>query len=233
MALATQPENRAVASELERICEATGAWQRLSELLVARAARTTDPPKKERLLLHASTVLMNEAHAPDEALDLLERACAEHPDSIEAALERAKALLSLGRPNDALGILQPALGRAEQKSAALRAEILLVIGKAYLALGEAARAFQWLRTGLSLYTRNRELAMLLGVVAHDLGEHEMALRALTIARDLSDPGDVDARVASRILDQIVRARGDQSAPPTRRASGIELRRASQKTRKSG
>jgi tetratricopeptide (TPR) repeat protein len=233
LALARQPENRAVASELERICEATRAWRRLSELLVGRVERTTDPPKKERLLLHAATVLMEEEGAPDEALVLLERACAEHPDSIEAALERAKALLALGRPNDALTLLQPALGRAEHKSAALRAEILLAIGKAYLALGEAARAFQWLRTGLSLYTRNRELAMLLGVVAHDLGEHEPALRALTIARDLSDPGDVEARVASRILDQIARSRGDEPAPPTRRASGIELKRTSQKARRSG
>jgi hypothetical protein len=108
------------------------------------------------------------------------------------------------------------------------------MGKAYLALAEPNEAFMRLRTGLSLHTRNRELAMLLGVVAHDLGERATAERALKVAIALASRDDgesvdeaaVDARVASRILESIAESRDTMSPPPTRMASGIEPKDAS-------
>jgi tetratricopeptide (TPR) repeat protein len=234
LALARRPESGPVAWQLERTCEATGAWRRLSELLVARAHRMADPAKRERLLLRAAKVLADEAGAHAEALGLLERVCAEYPASIEASLASARALVAVARPSEGLALLEPALARAtaSSASAALRAEILLETGKAYLALGQPLEAFARLEAGFDCHTRNRELAMLLGVVAHDLGDQPTAERALKIAFDLSSREDggrgdlaaVDARVATRILSSIARARDEQSSAPPRMASGIEIKR---------
>jgi Flp pilus assembly protein TadD len=195
--------------------------------------RTTDTAKKEQLLRRTAKILVEEARAPGEALALLELACVEAPDSIEAALECARVLITLVRPEDGLALLEPILGRARHKSAALRAEILLEMGKAYLALGEQAEALERLRTAFALHTRNRELAMLLGVVAHDLGEDTTAERALEAAIDLTDDDDdVDVRVATRILEAIALMRDTISTAPSRRLSGIETRGSSPRTRAS-
>src|SRR5262249_15159862 len=150
-ALARRPDSDIVACQLERTCEAMGAWLRFSELVLSRVRQLTDAAKKSTLLRHTAMILIEEAHLPGEALALLEIACAECPNSIEATLECARVLIKLARPEDGLALLEPALRRAGHKSAALRADVLLEIGKAYVAMGEPAEALERLRTAFSLH----------------------------------------------------------------------------------
>jgi predicted Zn-dependent protease len=206
-----------LASQLERTCEAMGAWQRLSELLVARAQRTSDRPQKGKLLLRAATLIVEDAGARPEALVLLALACAECPESVEVRLELARVLLALNRPGEALVVLDPVSERARCKSAALRSEVLLTMGKAHLALEQLAAAFGRLETAFSLHTRDREVAMLLGCVALDLGDANTAERALSAVCKLASCDDsaggedaaADARVASRLLASIAESRHDR------------------------
>jgi tetratricopeptide (TPR) repeat protein len=202
-----------LASCLERTCEATGAWQRLSELLVARAHRTTNAAQREKLLLRAAKLLVDDAGAPSDALAILERVCAECHESIEAPLERARVLIAMKRPSDALTVLEPVVGRARRKSPLAGADVLLERGRAYLALEQLYDAFASLKLAFSLYKGNREVAMLLGVVALDLGDEttaEAALRAVCrlASSDGSGGGDgeADARVASSLLAAIAPSR---------------------------
>jgi tetratricopeptide (TPR) repeat protein len=129
------------------------------------------------LLLRAATVLIDRANRLSSALPLIERARAEHPESIDAALAWAKLQVALGRPRDALAALEDVVERNRGKRTPSLAPVYLAIGKAHLANDDLIEALEALKAGFAIESQRGELAMLVGLVALDVGDEKTAERA--------------------------------------------------------
>jgi len=163
---------------LERVYELTSDWTALAALLAARAERASDAAQKVALLLRAATVLVERGGDASSALPWIELARKARPESLEAALLWARLQKAAGRTREALGALEDAARHTRGKRSPVLATVYLEMGKAYLAADELAEAFDALKAGFSVDWHSGELALLLGLVALDLGDEKIAERAL-------------------------------------------------------
>ncbi|HEX3770104.1 MAG TPA: tetratricopeptide repeat protein [Polyangiaceae bacterium] len=178
-ALVQAPESQDLMQRLERVCEATGDTARLARLLAAHAERLEAPGERTRLFVRAGNLLLESARDPAAALAVAERARAADPDGLDAVVLWAGAMRQLGRPREAIAVLEEATAKARGKRTPLLARAHLEAGKAHLALDELVEAFDALKAGFAMDWKNAEIAMLLGLLAIDLDDDKLAERALT------------------------------------------------------
>lgn len=172
------PANAEIDRALERVYELTQNWAPLALLLAARAERTSLAAEKAALLLRAATVLIDRAGDPAAALPWIEQARAAHPDDLEAVLLWAGLQRAAGRTREALQALEEAARRPRAKRSPALAAVYLEIGEAYLASDDLAEAFDALKAGFAIDWHSGRLALLLGLVALDVGDEKIAERAL-------------------------------------------------------
>jgi tetratricopeptide (TPR) repeat protein len=218
-ACAALPDREDLVCRLEHVCDIAGDLGRLSELLVARADKTSTASEKTALLLRAASL------SPSNELRIIELARAANPQSIEAALVYANIQMKNERPRDAVAALTDVAARNAGKRSAPIASAYLTLGQAHLALDELAEALDALKAGIAMDMRNGELAMLLGLVALDLGDEKTAERALVAVVTLSSrkEANVDGATALFHLASMAYANGDESK--ARRWLGKALREA--------
>ncbi len=205
-----------LAPELERLCRVTRDWGRLAGVFVARAEREGDAREKTDLLLRAGRVLLEECGDAPGALAVLERSRAIAPESLDVLLVWARAQVGIGQPHVGLAALYQAAERNRGKRSPLLAAVYLEIAKAHLAGDELVEALEALDFGFAVDWRVGDIAILLGLVAFDLGEEKIAVRAFSAVttlpprKDPASPG-VEAStksVAFYHLASIAVAQGD-------------------------
>ncbi len=191
-------------------------WERLANLLVARARQHADGAPRTQMLLRAANVLLVDAGRPEAALDAIELARSANPDDVDVLLSWARIQVALGRANHALIMLYEAAERLQGKKTPALASIHLAIGKAHLAVDEVVEAFDALETAFAIDWRTEDLAMLLGLVAVDLADERAAERAFSAVTTLpprkgaAGPGADAATkaVAYHHLASLALSRGD-------------------------
>lgn len=167
-----------IEGALERVYELTHDWAPLSELLAERARRTPEIAEKVPLLLRAATVLAERAGDPSAALPWIEEALRANPDNLEAVLWWARLLRASGRAREALGALENAARGARAKRSPALAAVYLEMAEAYLAADDLVEALDALKAGFAIDWHSGKLALLLGLVALDVGDDKIAERAL-------------------------------------------------------
>ena len=205
-----------MAPELERLCRVTKDWRRLAAVFVARAEAQDDAAAKADLLLRAGRVLLEECRDAEAARTVLERCRAIAPESLDALVLCARTQVATGQPHAALRALYDVAERSHGKRSPALASVYLEIGKAHLAGDELAEALDALDFGFAVDWRVGDLAMLLGLVALDLGEDKVAVRAFSAVTTLPPKkeamgGGADAAtkaVAFYHLASIAAAQGD-------------------------
>ena len=210
------PESPDLNRALERVYELAGEWMQLATLLAARAERAPDVAERVSLLLRAAKVLVEHAGQPSSALPLIEQARAAHPESIEATLVWASLQTASGRSREALEALQEVARRNRGKRSPSLAAVYLEIGKAHLADDDLVEALEALKAGFAIEWQRGELAILVGLVALDLGEEktaERALLAVAMAAPRKDGSSAGAAPADKVtafyhLAAMAHARGD-------------------------
>jgi tetratricopeptide (TPR) repeat protein len=193
--------NAGVERALERVYELTGDWTHLATRLAARADHAPDVGEKVALLLRAATVLVERAGQPSSALSLIERARAAAPESIEATLAWARLGTASGRSREALDALEEVAKRSRGKRSPLLADVYFEIGKAHLADDDLVEAFEALKAGFAIEWQRGELAILVGLVALDLGEEQTAERAL-LAVAMAAPRKEGSRAGASPADKV-------------------------------
>ncbi|HEX8792350.1 MAG TPA: hypothetical protein VF765_15455 [Polyangiaceae bacterium] len=201
---------------LERVYELTHEWASLAVLLAARAERTSEVPAKVALLLRAATVLVERAGEPSAAMPWVDQARAAQPENLEAVLLWARLQKAAGRSREALGALEDAVRRARTKRSPMLAAVYLEIGEAHLASDDLVEGFDALKAGFAIDWHSGRLALLLGLVALDLGDEKIAERALLAVamaaprREGSTAGATAAEKATAYeqLAALARAQGD-------------------------
>jgi tetratricopeptide (TPR) repeat protein len=205
-----------MAPELERLCRVTKDWGRLAAVFMARADAQDDPAAKADLLLRAGRVLLDECHDAAAALTVLDRCRAVLPENLDVLVLWARAQVATGQPHAALRALYDVAERNRGKRSPALANVYLEIGKAHLAGDELVEALDALDFGFAVDWRVGDLAMLLGLVALDLGEDKVAVRAFSAVTTLpprkeATGGGADAStkaVAFYHLASIAVAQGD-------------------------
>jgi tetratricopeptide (TPR) repeat protein len=145
---------------------------------MAQAEKQASPAESAQLLVRGGVLLLEKARAPAEALTLAELARTASGESVEAALLWARAQGALGRPREALSVLQEAIDRSRGKRTPLLARVCLEAANAHLALDEILEAHELLKTAYGMDARNGEVAMLLALVSLDVDDERTAERAL-------------------------------------------------------
>jgi lipopolysaccharide biosynthesis regulator YciM len=153
-------------------------WAALAGLLAARAEHALEVAEKVALLLRAATVLVERAGDPSAALPWIEQARKAHPESLDVVLLWARLQKAAGRGHDAVGALEDAARRARGKRSPALATVYLELAEAYLAGDDLAEAFDALKAGFAIDWNTGKLALLLGLVAIDVGDDKIAERAL-------------------------------------------------------
>jgi DNA-binding SARP family transcriptional activator len=179
LALSKVPGNVEVMRRLERVCEATGDFARLANLLLAQAEHLGTAAERASLLVRAGLLLLEDPGGASRALLAADLARAADGESLEAAILWAKAQTALGRSHRAIGELGEIVVRSRGKRSTAMARVHLEIGRAHLAVDEIVEGFEALKAGFNMDWRNAEIAMLLGLVAIDLDEEKLAERALS------------------------------------------------------
>ena len=182
-ALSKAPGTDEVMRRLERVCEATGDFARLANLLLAQAERE---PREATAAARAPASSCARASFCSKARRTPRARCASRIGPGRPT-QRASTPSSSGpRRRTALGRSATALGaitgdrRARRgKRIAALARLHLEIGRAHLAFDDIVEAFESLKAGFNLDWRNAEIAMLLGLVAIDLDDERLAERALS------------------------------------------------------
>jgi tetratricopeptide (TPR) repeat protein len=210
------PESSDVARALERVYELTGDWMQLAAQLESHAERAPEVAEKVALLLRAATVHVERCGQASSALPLIERARAVQPESIEATLAWAELRSASGRSRDVLAALQDVAQRNRGKRTPSLASVYLAIGKAHLAADDLVEALEALKAGFAIDWHCGELALLVGLVALDLGEDKTAERALlgvamaALRKEGSSAGAAPAEKVAAFyhLAAMARAQGD-------------------------
>jgi hypothetical protein len=161
------------------VCEATGDFARLANLLLAQAEHLATAAERASLLVRAGLLLLEDPGGASRALLAADLARAADGESLEAVILWAKAQTALGRSHRAIGELGEIVARSRGKRSAAMARVHLEIGRAHLASDDIVEGFEALKAGFNMDWRNAEIAMLLGLVAIDLDEEKLAERALS------------------------------------------------------
>jgi golgin subfamily B member 1 len=208
---AVHPESAAIMDRLAEVYERTRDFRRLATLLVTRAGNEANLVRRGAHLVRAATLTFDELGDAKEAARLTDLARAAD-ESLDAALLGARIEISLERPAAAVTILEGAIARARGKRSVQLANVYLECAKAHLALDELDLAMDCLKTGFGLSVVQPELAMLLGLVAMDLGENAIAERALVAVATFASRGGSDASssAACAHLASLAKARGDSA-----------------------
>ena len=205
---AAAPEDRQVRQHLERIYETTGAWPELCALALEDARKSGDVAERFFLLTRAGSLLLERAGDPEGASVALREACALRPKDPDSTSLLADALTVAGRPHEALAVIEPVIAPSKGRRVRELAGLYVRSSRASGALGDAEGELRALSLGLECDSQNGKVCSDVAVRAMELGQVELASRALRAITLLKTPGPLSKGVAYMHLGEIARSQGD-------------------------
>ncbi|HVJ15439.1 MAG TPA: tetratricopeptide repeat protein, partial [Polyangiaceae bacterium] len=201
-ALEVDKTSSEIRGKLQALYERIGAHRELANMLLDDAEASEDVEFRLSLLLRAADLLLGPDGDVEAAIKILEFARSESPESVEAVVLLARAYSSGSRNDEALTMLQGvAEGHRGRRSKALSA-VYEQIASIHLEEGFLTDALQALSKAFEMDSKNARLAMLLGRLAVDIEENDVAQRAfrsVTIMRT-AEPGDPDGATQEHKAD---------------------------------
>jgi tetratricopeptide (TPR) repeat protein len=192
-ALEQDSQNPELRRRLQSLYESIGANRELANMLLDQAEVSTDMELRLSLLLRAADLLLSPEGDLDAAVRILEFARGEAPDSIEAVVLLARAYSAVSRNEEALKLLQGVTEAHRGRRSKALSAVYEQIASIHLEEGFLTDALQALAKAFEMDSKNARLAMLLGRLAIDAEENDVAqraFRAVTIMRT-ADPEDLD------------------------------------------
>lgn len=211
--------NRAARERLEHLYELTGAWHELAGLTLDDARANEVPEERFANLLRAGWLLLTSANDAASAIPPLEDAVALRPADLDGIALLSDAYVAAGRAHEAAARLEqvvlPHRGRRARELAAIHVRL----ARAAHELGNADAEALALVHALECDAQNGDVCAEVAVRAFDLGQLDLATRALRAVTLLKSPGPMTKAVAYHYMGEIARQQGDP-----KRAAAL-LRRA--------
>jgi len=202
------PDDEALRGRLEKGDAATGAHRELAEMLLEEAKAARDVAGRFAALVRAGATLLEKAQDATSATIALREAHALRPADLDCAALLADALHASSRNAEAFELLSATVASHKGRRSKELAPLYHRLARVARASGERAGELAWLSTALDMDAQNGVIAFELASVAQELGQLEVAQRALRAITMLRGQAPVSRAVAYQRLGEIARMQGD-------------------------
>ncbi|MEO8901982.1 MAG: tetratricopeptide repeat protein [Polyangiaceae bacterium] len=172
---------------LETVYEALGARRDLADLLMEDAMNESDPALRLTALLRVGGLLLGPDGDPAAAVQVLESARQENPESVDVVLLLARAYAAAGRAEEAIALLNAIAEANRGRRTKGLAGIYGAMAQIHLDEGYLSDALTALSKAFELDPKNGELAMRLGQLAVEIDEDELAQKAFRAVSIMKPP----------------------------------------------
>ena len=201
------PNHDLVRGKLRGLYETLHAYRELSNLLLVEANHIEDPAQKFDMLREAGRLRLSNFEQAASAIGPLSEALELQPHDLGVTLLLADAYISAGLIEEAVQLLQSAIdrqgGRRSRELAALQHRMARAA-----ATGDRHNEMQWLNAAFESYPQGTEVASELADLATELGEYEVALKALRALSTAKTAGPISRPMAFLKQAHIARIQGD-------------------------
>jgi len=174
-------------SRLAAVYEALGARRELADLLLEDAGNEPDPALRVASLLRVGTLLLAPEGDAAAAVEVLESARQDNPDSVEVVVLLARAYAAAHRADEALALLNSIADANKGRRTKALGGIFSTMAQIHLDEGYLTDALAALGKAFELDPKNGELAMRLGQLAVEIDENEIAQRAFRAVAIMKPP----------------------------------------------
>jgi thioredoxin-like negative regulator of GroEL len=206
--LRDNPANATIRALLRQIYEETAAHRELADLSLAEAEQATDAADKFAALRRAGTLLLESVGDPGAAVAPLQTAHDLRPRDGDVTALLADAYIAAGRLQEATTFLDTSIaahkGRRSREASMLQQRMGTIAGL----IGDQTNQIGWLNAALDTDAQNSEAASLLADVATELGQLEIALKALKAIALMKAPKPITRAVAYVRQALIAQHQGD-------------------------
>jgi tetratricopeptide (TPR) repeat protein len=214
-----EPQNEALRGVLERIYQETFALRELAELYLEDARAAMDVAGRFSALIRAGSLLVQHAQDPDLAIGPLEEAKTLRPNDLDCVALLADAYTAGGRYQEASDVLVAAVSAHKGRRSRELSTLYHRLARVAQATDNRTAELQHLTTALDIDAQNGHVASELSYLSMELGEWDIANRALRAITMLKTAAPLPRSLAYQHLGEIAQAQGD-----VRRAVGY-LKRA--------
>ncbi|HTB74892.1 MAG TPA: tetratricopeptide repeat protein [Polyangiaceae bacterium] len=197
-----------LTAQLERVYELTGAWRELAELALQDARASGDVAERFTRLLRAGSLLLDHAGDAQAAIDALQEARALRPTDPDCIGLLADALLALGRTADAFAVLDQFVGPSKGRRTREFAGLHWRLSRVARATGDAAGELRAIVAALECDAQSGQVCSDVAVRAMEIGQLDLASRALRAVTLLKTPGPMSKALAYQYMGEIARVQGD-------------------------
>jgi len=210
------PENVELRQRLAWLYEKLGAVRELADLVLEEARAAGDVAPRFDGLMRAGQLYLELAQDPDQTAQLgvgaavapLEEAHALRPTDLDCAALLSDAYVSAGRFEEAQDLLTRAIGTFKGRRARELSALYHRLARVAEVLGDRNAEVQHLTTALDMDAQNGVVASELSYRAMELGNLEVAQRALRAITMLKTPAPLPKALAYQHLGEIARQQGD-------------------------
>ena len=202
------PGNEALRHRLERLYESTGAYRELAEMFLSDAKATGDVAGRFAHLIRAGSLLLQHGGDAEAAIAPLKEAQALRPNDHECIALLSDAYTSAGRTVEAAELLNAAVVSHKGRRSRELASLYHRLARVAQADGESAAQLAWLTQALDMDSQNGIVASELAVLAMDLGQLDLANRALRVVTMLKHAGPMSKALAYQYMGEIAKKQGD-------------------------
>lgn len=175
-----QPDSSEVRERLWSLYEEIGATEKLASLLVADAIKIEDAEERFNLLRRAGDLYLKSEESRHMAIDPLEEALRLKPGDHDTLILLADACIASQQFEKAQAILEAAIAEVGNRRGPKPAELQSRMAALAEAADDKHSQMHWLNVALDSNKRDGQVAADLAELCMELGEHEVALKALRV-----------------------------------------------------
>ncbi len=215
-ARASAPHDVALRQRLAWLYEQLGAVKELAELLLEEARSAGEVAPRFEGLIHAGQLLLGLSQDPattqqvgvSAAIAPLEEAHALRPADLDCAALLSDAYVGGGRFEEAQELLRNAIGTFKGRRARELSSLYHRLARVSEILGDKSASLQHLTTALDMDAQNGYVASELAYLAMEIGNYDVAQRALRAVTMLKAPAPLPKAMAYQHLGEIAQQQGD-------------------------
>jgi|GEM_PF-405214 len=210
------PDDAALRQRLAWLYEQLGAIKELAALVLEEAHAAGEVAPRFEGLMRAGQLFLEHAQDPSQTQEVgvaaaiapLEEAHALRPTDLDCAALLSDAYVGGGRFEEAQDLLQRTIGTFKGRRARELSALYHRLARVAEILDDKPTELQHLTTALDMDAQNGVVATELAYLAMELGNYEVAQRALRAITMLKVPAPLPKALAYQHLGEIARQQGD-------------------------
>ncbi len=208
-AFASYPKHVGVRTALRQLYEQLGAAREQADVLLYEAADMADDDPGRFVPYRRAAELYLQAEQPASAIPVLEAAAHLRPGDHDVTLMLVDAYIAQGQLEQATAMLDAAIAGHKNKRSPQLSVLQHRMARVALAAGDRSIEVQWLNAALDTDAQNGQAAAELADAATEIGQLDLALKALRAITVAKNPGVMSKGMAFYRQGLINYHQGDQ------------------------